>query len=207
MLGLLRLLFGTKTPPRLQENPDLVWMTEAGKYAGIRAKVEEAGQGDAAAILIVSHFDNTFAQIDRLLANYNGPVPAKAVKANDLSQRTTTGSPFEETSTIEVIFAERHPLLEEDEGAVKEFADQLPCRCRVTHCVSFEDAIMRSFVDSFVENVMSKMGMKEDEAIESSLVSRRIRAVQEQNSKNVVSRHKANSAQEWIDKNVRQNRD
>ncbi|EMI40558.1 preprotein translocase subunit SecA [Rhodopirellula sp. SWK7] len=194
-------------PPRLQENPDLVWMNEAGKYAGIRAKVEEAGRGDAAAILVVSHFDNTHAQIERLLANYNGPVPAKAVKANDLSLNTTTGSQFEETSTIEVIFAERHPLIEEDEGAVNEFADQLPCRCRVTHCVSFEDALMRSFVDSFVENVMSRMGMKEDEAIESLLVSRRIRAAQEQISKNVVSRHKATSAQEWIDKNVRQNRD
>src|SRR5205807_2104058 len=44
--------------------------------------------------------------------------------------------------------------------------------------LSLEDALMRIFAGEFVKNVLTRLGMKEDEAIESRMVSRRIEGAQ-----------------------------
>ncbi|MCM2374202.1 preprotein translocase subunit SecA [Aporhodopirellula aestuarii] len=202
-MGLFDFLFGGSNSSKLQTPPDLIWMTEAGKLNGILAAVNEKGQGDAVAILVVSHFDETHAKIERLLTNYSGQVPAMAVRTNDLSPRIATGSQFNEASRVECIVTEHHPLAEEDDRVINEFVQDLPCQCRVSFCTSLDDAVMQLFAGDYMKSVMKRMGMSDNEAIESALVSRRIRAAQESVAQKTVSSHRANSAKEWIEMNVR----
>ena len=77
----------------------------------------------------------------------------------------------------------------------------LPCRCRFSHHVSLEDAVMKIFAGDWVKNVLKQMGMKEDEAIESQMVSRRIRQAQQKIEGNAFGSCEAESAAAWLEKN------
>ncbi|MEO2034447.1 MAG: hypothetical protein ABGZ35_20425, partial [Planctomycetaceae bacterium] len=48
-----------------------------------------------------------------------------------------------------------------------------------SHHLSLDDAVFKNFVREGVRDILEKLGMKADEAIESRIVSRRIRAAQE----------------------------
>ena len=54
----------------------------------------------------------------------------------------------------------------------------------------------------WVENLLRRMGMAEDEAIESQMVSRRIKAAQQKIEKEAFGDSDAGSAAEWLDANV-----
>ncbi|WP_236621271.1 preprotein translocase subunit SecA [Rhodopirellula sallentina] len=190
----------------MQTNPDRIWKTEEAKFSAISERLRELGNGEAVAILVVSHFEETHERIEDLLREYQGRVPAEAVRADRWSLPSAIGSQVDETMFVDVIVAERHPSLEVDEGVVKEFEDRLRCRCRVTYYVSLECPWVVEQTGDFVHTIMDKMGMKDDEPIESAMVTRRITAIQKQIAQNVVSTQRARSAQEWIDKNVRKNR-
>ena len=84
---------------------------------------------------------------------------------------------------------------------LQEFADELPCRCRFSHHVSLEDAVMKVFAGDWVKNVLKQLGMSEDDAIESQMVSRRIRQVQQKIEGRAFGSLDAESAAEWLEKN------
>ncbi|QEG43764.1 preprotein translocase subunit SecA [Roseimaritima ulvae] len=60
---------------------------------------------------------------------------------------------------------------------------------------------MEVFAGEWVRNVLTKMGMKEDEAIESQMVSRRIRQAQQKIEGRSFGAVDAESAAEWLEKN------
>jgi len=84
---------------------------------------------------------------------------------------------------------------------LEEFADELPCGCRFSHHVSLEDAVIRVFAGDWISNVLKQLGMKEDEAIESQMVSRRIRQAQQKLEGRAFGNLDAESATEWLEKN------
>jgi hypothetical protein len=53
-----------------------------------------------------------------------------------------------------------------------------------------------------MQDILRKLGMKEDEVINSPLVSRRIRAAQDRILARVTSFEPAESAEEWMQRNV-----
>ena len=83
----------------------------------------------------------------------------------------------DESGRIDIVLAERHPLPSHDK-AVVEWATALPCRCQLVHHLSLEDPLMHMFAGEWVEGILKKLGMSEDEAIESRMVARRIEAAQ-----------------------------
>lgn len=104
------------------------------------------------------------------------------------------------SATIDVIVGERHPLPSVDDR-LEEFADELPCRCRFSHHVSLEDPVMQIFAGEWVQDVLRKLGMSEDEAIESRMVSRRIRQAQLKIEGRTFGNLNAGSASEWLETN------
>jgi len=52
-----------------------------------------------------------------------------------------------------------------------------------------------------VENVLGKLGMAEDEAIESKMVARRIRGTQQEIERKAFGSFDAESAAQWLEKN------
>lgn len=82
-----------------------------------------------------------------------------------------------------------------------ELADELPCRCRFSHHVSLEDAVMKVLAGDWVKNVLKQLGMSEDAAIESQMVSRRIRQAQQKMEGRAFGSLGAESAAGWLEKN------
>lgn len=60
---------------------------------------------------------------------------------------------------------------------------------------------MKVFAGDWVKNVLNQLGMKEDEAIESQMVSRRIRKAQQKIEGRAKGTVDAESAAEWLDRN------
>lgn len=103
---------------------------------------------------------------------------------------------------------DRMPTVEEEDGhgflAVAFFhghCRSLPCRCRLVHHVSLEDPLMRAFSGEWVEGVLKSLGMPEDEAIESKMVARPIKAAQQKLAGQCMTDFSADSAEKWIERN------
>jgi preprotein translocase subunit SecA len=60
---------------------------------------------------------------------------------------------------------------------------------------------MKIFAGEWVQNVLRKLGMSEDEAIESQMISRRIRQAQQKIEGRAFGSFEAESAAQWLEKN------
>jgi hypothetical protein len=161
--------------PKQSNLGDLVWLTKKAKYAGMMKEVEDdlSTSDGPVAILLVAHFQDCLNELQQTLKTQGlddrrlFTLTAENLKGTPASMTTA-----DESGRIDIILGERHPLPSHDK-AVLEWATALPCRCQLVHHVSLEDALMRIFAGEWVENLLEKLGMSEDEAIESRMVARR----------------------------------
>ena len=198
-MGFFSALFGGKKRANVEVVPDHIWMTTDAKFTGLAKDAEERSKSETIAILLVAHFPDVLARLEELVDRQTWDVPCKAVLASDLKTDLATSLNLDESAIIDVIFGERHPLLSVDDR-IEEFADVLPCRCGSSHDVSLEDAVLKDFASDWVKTTLGKMGLNEDEAIESPMVSRRIRVTQQRIEDRVLGTVYAGSAAEWLDK-------
>lgn len=200
-MGLFDFLFGSsKKRTNVEVVPDHIWMTTNAKFAGLTKEAEERSKSETVAVLLVAHFPDVLERLDMIANQQAWDVPCKAIPASNLNKDLANGLSLDESAIIDIIVGERHPLPSVDDR-LEEFADNLPCRCRFSHHVSLEDAVMKVFAGEWVKNVLKKLGMKDDEAIESQMVSRRIRQAQQKIEGRAVGSLDAESAAEWLAKN------
>jgi len=193
-------LFGGKKRTNVEVVPDQFWMTTDAKFAGLAKEAEKRSKSETVAILLVAHFPDVLAQLEELADQRTWGVPCKAVPASNLDADIDASLNLDESAIIDIIVGERHPLPSVDDR-LEEFADELPCRCRFLHHVSLEDAVMKVFAGDWVKPVLKLMGMKEGEAIESPMVSRGIRRLQQKIEGRAFGSLDAESAAEWLEKN------
>lgn len=198
-MGFFDSLFGSKQPTNVEVAPERIWMTTDAKFAGLAREVAERSNSKTVAILLVAHFPDVLARLNEL-ATKPATVPAMAVLANDLSTKVATSLNLDESATLDIIVGERHPLPSVDER-LEQFAGELPCRCRFAHHLSLEDPVMRIFAGDWVQNVLKQLGMKENEAIDSQIVSRRIKQAQQKIEGRAFGSSEAESAERWLKKN------
>lgn len=181
---------------------DKIWLTHAAKLAGIEhAVVERLGSPHPPlAVILIAHFDDYLSELAAIAERNGARGAVTATTAGDLLNARALPSSLDETHRIDLVIGERHPLHSQDE-AILEFAKAVPCRWSIEHHMSLEDAVLKSFAGDSIRNVLAKLGMAENEAIESLMVSRRIVAAQRDREKRVTSNHPAKSAAEWIDRN------
>ncbi len=200
-MGLFDFLTGGKTSSNVESRDDRIWLTQAAKFNGIRNDLADCAGSETVAILLIAHFPDTLTRLETLTENWTGAVPVQAVLASNLSTDLASRLHVEELSRMDLIVAERHPLPSVDD-ALKQFAAELPCRCRLGLHMSLDDPLIRRFVGSWVEDILGKLGMQEDEPIESRLVTRQIRAVQEKVAAQATGNREAASAADWMAKNL-----
>lgn len=200
-MGLFDFLFGgEKKRTNVEIVPDHIWMTTEAKFAGLAKEAEERSKSETVAILLVAHFPDVQETLEEIANQQAWDVPCKAVPANNLNMALAATLKVDASAIIDIIVGERHPLPSVDDR-LEEFADSLPCRCRFSHHVSLEDAVMKVFAGDWVKTVLRQLGMKEDEAIESDMVSRRIRQAQQKIEGRAFGSLDAESAAEWLAKN------
>jgi hypothetical protein len=199
-MGFFDSLFGSKKHTNVEVVPDHIWMTSLAKFAGLAKDVEDRAQSGTVAILLVAHFPDVLARLEELANQLALSVPVKAVPAVNLDVDLATSLNLDKSAIIDVIVGERHPLPSVDDR-LEEFADELPCRCRFSHHISLEDPVIKIFAGEWVGNVLRKLGISEDQAIESNMVSRRIRQAQQKIEGRAFGSSDANTAAEWLEKN------
>ena len=79
-----------------------------------------------------------------------------------------------------------------------EFAEALSCKCRVIRHMSFEDALIRRFVDP---DLIRRLGIRDTESLQNGMISRRIRSAQRRVESLTVTNIPADSAEEWFQAN------
>ncbi len=198
-MGFFDSLFRSKKRKNVEVVPDHIWMTTDAKFAGLSKEVEERSKSETLAILLVAHFPDVLARLTEL-ASHQAGVPLQAVLADNLNTDLAAKLHVDESAIIDIIVGERHPLPSVDDD-LEKFADELPCRCRFSHHVSLEDPVMKIFAGEWVKNILSRLGMSEDEAIERQMVFRRIRQAQQKIEGRAFGTVDAESAARWLEVN------
>lgn len=201
-MGLFDFLFG-KSASNVEVLSDKIWMTQRAKLNGIRREIGERSSSSSAAMILVAHFENVLEELNAVVAENPWNVPVMATLATNLSTEIASRLKLDETAIIDLIVVERHPMVAEDDKVV-EFAKELPCKCRVAYHVSLEDPVLKQFSGEWVTGVLKKLGMGEDESLESPLVARRLRASQKKIEETAIGNQPASSAAEWMQLNMPQ---
>ena len=200
-MGLFSFLFGNRPKSTVELVPDRIWLSQQARYNGIRQELEARSEAAPIATLLIAHFADTLEQLNDIVSGFRGTYPVTATLAETLSANRAAQLKLDETEIIDVIVAERHPLPSVDAQLI-QFAETLPCRCRVVHYLSLEDPLLKLFAGEWVGQVLTKLGMTENEAIESPMVSRRVKAAQDKIQSQVYGDAKADSAAAWLEKNL-----
>ena len=196
-MGLLDWLTGKKDKAEIA--PDRIWLSQRAKIAGIGKEVAKAVADPSGpyAVIVVAHFKSSVDQLQAVVAGYDKDRVILTL-ADALGGRTPTDLATDDSRGILIIVGERHPLASHDD-LVADFARSWPCRCRLVHHLSMEDPLVKLFGGEWIEQWLRKLGMKNDECIESRVVGRRIRVAQEKIAKSTTSDTAANSAEEWFE--------
>ncbi len=204
-MGFFDWLLGQSKPSNLDAEPDRIWLSSEAKFVGLAEDLAQRTQSSWGRILLVAHFPDVLARLETLAAQTPGAV--KAVLARDLTSELTSdmtpGVERDETASVDVLVAERHPLLSVDEELAKH-AVESPCRCRLTYHISIEDPVVQLFAGAWIQGVLSDLGMTADDAIASDLVVRRIKQAQRKVQKMATGNTPADSASQWLEKNCPQ---
>jgi preprotein translocase subunit SecA len=200
-MGLIDFLSGTSGKRRkIEVVPDRIWMTAEAKFEGVAKEVVERSKSKADTVLLVAHFPDVLKRLEMIASLHVGNTPCRAVLASNLNANWAASLTVDESAILDIIVGERHPLPTVDDR-LQEFAVALPCRCRFSHHLSLDDDLIGAFAGDWVKNLLKQLGMKEDEALESQMVSRRIRKAQQVIEGRVCGSLYAESAAEWLSRN------
>jgi len=198
-MGLFDFLFGGRS--RVQLLDDRIWLSERAKINGIRRDIGETDDARPDGLFVLAQFP---ASLEPLLnMSQRLAIPSEFCLAEEFEQRSHPDWSRNERANIEIIVAERHFLASQDEQII-ERAKELPCHCRVRFHESLESPLMRKFSGPTVEKMLRTLGMTEDEAIESRMVSRQITAAQRDLEAKCIGDSAAESAEEWLERNYRE---
>lgn len=216
-MGLFSWLFGK--PSRVTTR-DVIWLTEAARGDGITKAVDEhllAGKS----VLLLAQFPATLAAFGtHILAkkwahiavpNVLTPDTALALAAESAPRllyglarnlRPAEFLPPDDApaSRLPILVLERHPLRIHDDRIV-EFATGLGGRAAIEFYISFDDPLLKRFAGDWARDMLRRLGMKEDEPIESAMVARRLGAAQRKVAKGVTNEVEAESAEDWLIRN------
>jgi hypothetical protein len=214
----------TRKPKSLALAEDIIWMTSGAKLWGLCRDAQDR-LADGGSVVVVTHFQATLTQVQEGLVVAGVPtvVAQGSLLASDVRRwRSRSGEsrptltlaeapvpsdapdPLEGgAGSLSLLVAERHFLRIHDDRIIS-FAASLGRPCCVRFHQSLHDPLMRLFAGEWVGGILSQLGAKETDPIESSMVARRIQAAQDRFAKQVVEEQQADSAEEWLRLNAPQ---
>lgn len=215
-MGLFSWLFGKASRVKSR---DAIWLTDAARLAGA-ARTIDAHLDAGRTVLVLAHFPATLASFGEHVTRPGRPhgavpselTPAAALKLAEAEPRVLYGlvrnlrpddhPPPDDAppSPLPVLVLERHFLREHDDRVVR-FAEGLGGRADVEFHASLDDPLMKLFVGEWVRTTLRQLGAKEDEAIDSAMVARRLAAAQARVAKSLVADPDVDSAAEWLARN------
>jgi hypothetical protein len=222
-VGLFSWLFGERKPERVVVT-DYVWMNADSRARAVVAELTRHVH-ERRSVLLLAHFPSTLEALAPELLGAN--LPRESISGNlspeSALKLAATGEPRvlfglvrnlrvpefpapddAPDSPLPVELAERHFLRRHDDR-VTEFAACLSGRATVAVHMSLDDPLLKLFAGEWVANTLRQLGMQPDEAIESAMIGRRIRAAQEKMLSTLGGEEEvpADSPAEWLRENAR----
>jgi nucleotide-binding universal stress UspA family protein len=190
------------TPSNITVLEDVIWMTKQARLDGIAQELAKTLRepSERAAVIVVAHFQDSLDELQEIVGQLGSPELITFCKADTLERSASDWNALDESQVIDIVVGERHPLPAHDESLL-EFARSLRCRSRVVHHLSLVDPLMHIFSGEWVESLLKRLGMAEDEAIESKLVARQIKKAQMKIARQAVGDSPADSAESWMERN------
>lgn len=157
---------------------DKVWMTKQAKLNACSNMLSVNVD-----ILFVCWFEETLQELQKALS----------LKGNNfnllLAEKITT----EDCRGKMVVFAEHYPLMQAEQDLFSKLNQN-----DVPVLSSLDEPIFKNFGGDKIAEVMKSMGMKEDEVIGHTMVSKSIQRAQKALAKNFSAEGKALSQKEWF---------
>jgi hypothetical protein len=179
---------------------DRIWLTSAAKFAGIERELAEQSKSGTSSIYLLAHFPDVLASLSRLVADREPTIPVQVCLAKTLSTSGFGNDLHDRSANVSIIVGERHPAVSHDD-AILTFAESLPCRCQIVFHLSFDDPLLKAFGGTQVQQTLRQLKMKDDEPIQSALVSRRLKAAQHKLAGTTFGDSNAPTAADWLEEN------
>ncbi len=190
-MGLFGKLFGTlRRPTPDGAEPDRVWWSRDVCNRAILRDVQ-AARAVGARVLVLAHFEETLADLSRDgSGTFGSDEPLMLVQ--DAVARAGDAAEYHL-----VLVSERHPLRSEDDRVTAWVGTAgIP---KVAFYLALDDALLRMFGGDKTRELLKRLGMKEEEAIEHPFIDRSLRNAQDKVAKKAAGRStQARSAGEWL---------
>ena len=206
---------------KVRRNDESFAPTQKGKLLGILSELKNLLEDSSNVVILISHFVETFTPLQDLLeqhaVEYNvvtsktDPRWLRSLKTNPVRVHLAIAEMLRPLppdkvdahwqSPIRLLIAERHPRLSHDDQ-VREFSESLPGKVQLGYFLSFEDAVVRRFVDQRALKIIELFGVGEIELISSKMISKRLDHSLKHSQPRFVSDLPADSAQEWLELNA-----
>lgn len=158
---------------------DKVWLNTDIKWKMISAMAQANPS-----CVFVAWFEETYSRLEQTLGSQDQILLAEKTESYIIQDKM-------------VVFAEHYPLPKPEEKLFQVLNLQ-----EVPVMSSLDEPLFMLFGGEKTVELLKKLGMKEDEPIGHSMVTKAIRNAQRKLEEKVVSERKAKSAQEWFALNV-----
>jgi len=103
-----------------------------------------------------------------------------------------------------ILFLGHYPLPARENEVLIKISETLQQQVSLTFWLSFDDPLLKKFGGDKVLPLLDKLGFKEDECVEHSLVSKSITNAREKIAKRVLHEITSSSEEAWFEKNLAQ---
>lgn len=184
MFGLFKKIFSTSTAENGKSVvcKDYIYMSETAKFEAL----SQLSFDENSNTIIVTWFDDTN---ERLQAFFN----KKSCSLDVVSHKSIRST---DANSKQLVFAEHHPLFSKEQELYSRLGLSNPLVFS-----SLDEPLFSHFGSERIIELMKKMGMKEDEMIQHTLVSSSIKNAQAKIAKKVDYEQPANSQKSWFQKN------
>lgn len=162
---------------------DIVWPSREAKWKGI----VDQWKKDRSPV-IICWFDATLHDLQSLF-NRETSLETSIYTVSQVRSVQLKGKP--------VIFAEHYPLKKKEQDLFQQWS--LP---EVIIHSALDEPLFLHFGSEKIIQLMKQLGMKEDEPIKHTMISKAITSAQEKIEKKVTAELLCSSQQEWLEKNL-----
>lgn len=198
---------------------DKVWRTSHMAWRGMITEALKALTQDDIAI-VFTFFDKTQQEIIDFLKQSNAPyfqitaeLTGEAAKQEKVVFLCDAGlihstalqgllTTWSGKTKVTFLFAGHYPLPSREQPVIQKLNASFP-KSEIIFCSSLDDPAFTIFGSDRMVDLLDKLGMKEDEAIEHALVTKAMTRAREKVESSVRSEIAANSEEEWFAKNVK----
>lgn len=206
------IMFFRKRKKEFQVN-DQVWLSKVAKFRGLYDYLESCLQsGDM--VVVINHFENTQHEITQMakklgVAHQVIQLPGTQVQSvttfvskTETLLETTMQSPIIQRlinePILKIIIPEHHPAYSQEQALLLHLMPLIP-HAQISFFTSLDEPFMKILDSNRIKTALKRMGIKEDENIEHSLVTKSIARTQQKIEKKATTKVIANSQQEWLD--------